>query len=58
MSTDSAAALSVAPSEKLKEREKFYSNCWLWALWTFLRRGGFLILYLGLWLAMPQADAS
>ena len=40
---------SHAIRRQSSEKIKFYSNCLLWAIYTFLRRGGFLIISKSEW---------
>lgn len=50
---DSAAVeqteTAAHPHRRSRAKVKFYSNCWLWAFYTWVRRGGFLILSKSEW---------
>jgi hypothetical protein len=50
MATESMATDREAIARRRSEpKVKFYSNCWAWAIYAFLRRGGFLILTKSEW---------
>lgn len=39
----------VRAADRADERELFYSNCWLWAFWSFFSRRGFLLVSKSEW---------
>ena len=49
MSEQSIESANGMGLERTRDRAIFVSNCWLWAFWTFLRRGGFLIVSKSEW---------
>ena len=48
-----AGGVELAPGPAIQRRERakdtFVSNCWMWAIWRFMRRGGFLIFSRSEW---------